>query len=84
MLTYNLLIATPESTLFEADVRAAVFIGADGIFEVLANHAPIIAMIKGGHVKITDVNDQKHSIEVGGGFFEFHENKGVLLANETT
>lgn len=80
MSAYNLLIATPDSILYHADVKAAVFCGVDGYFEVLANHAPLITLIKGGDVRITDANDQKHRIEVGEGFFEFHDNRGVLLA----
>lgn len=79
MSTYNLLIATPDSTLYHADVKAAVFGGVGGFFEVLAHHTPLIAMVKGGHVRITDANGQKCRIEVGEGFFEFHKNKGVLL-----
>lgn len=79
MSTYNLLIATPDSTLYHADVQAAVFLGTDGFFEILANHAPIISLVKGGQVRITDANTQEHTIEVGEGFFEFHKNKGVLL-----
>ena len=81
MPTYNLLIATPESTLFHADVKAAIFHGADGYFEILANHAPLIAMVKKGRVEITQADGEKQRIEVGEGFLEFHENKGMLLVN---
>lgn len=80
MSAYNLLIATPDSILYQADVKTAVFCGVDGFFEVLANHAPLIVMVKEGHVRITDIHDQQQLIEVGEGFFEFHDNKGVLLA----
>jgi F-type H+-transporting ATPase subunit epsilon len=81
MLAYNLLIATSESTLFHADVKTAVFLGADGYFEILANHAPLIALVKKGHVKVTNADGQEQRIEIGEGFLEFHENQGVLLAD---
>lgn len=81
MLTYNLFIATPESTLFHADVKAAIFHGVDGYFEILANHAPLITLVKKGHIKITHADGQMHHIEVGEGFLEFHKNQAVLLAN---
>ncbi len=80
MPVYNLLIATPESMLFHADVKAAVFRGADGDFEILANHAPLIALVKEGYVEITQADGQRHRIQVGEGFLEFHQNQGVLLA----
>ena len=82
MPTYNLLIATSDKTLFHADVTAAIFVGTQGVFEVLAHHAPIIAMVKNGSVKITDAHGHEHKIEVGEGFFEFHSNKGVLVADQ--
>lgn len=81
MPTYNLLIATPESTLFHADVKAAIFQGADGYFEILTNHAPLVTMVKKGQVRITGADDKHYRIDTGEGFFEFHENQGVLLAD---
>lgn len=81
MLAYNLTIATPDTILYEADVQSATFLGVDGLFEILANHTPLIAMTKKGRVEITDANGQKNSIDVGGGFFEFHKNKGILLTH---
>jgi F-type H+-transporting ATPase subunit epsilon len=79
MSTYNLLIATPDAVLYDAEVKSAVFSGVDGFFEVLANHAPLIAMIKHGRVDIVDAGGGKSSVDVGEGVFEFHKNKGILL-----
>ena len=79
MQLFNLLIATPETTLYHADAKMALFPGADGLFEILGQHAPLIAMVKAGTVKITDANGVQQSIPIQEGFFEFHQNKGVLL-----
>lgn len=79
MQLFNLLIATPEATLFHANVKMAIFPGADGIFEILPQHAPLMAMVKAGTVEITDSTGTKHSISIREGFFEFHQNSGVLL-----
>ncbi|MBA3958468.1 MAG: F0F1 ATP synthase subunit epsilon [Parachlamydiaceae bacterium] len=70
MQTFNLLIATPEKTLFEGDVLSAIFPGSEGQFEILPNHAPIIASLKKGIVSITDSNNENHSIPIPGGFVE--------------
>lgn len=79
MLTYNLLILTHNSTLYHADVKSAIFYGVEGYFEILANHAPLIAMIKPSDVKITETDGQNRIIKVSGGFFEFNKNQATLL-----
>lgn len=80
MQTFNLLIATPETTVFHDDIVAAIFPGTEGRFEILAHHAPIIAMVKTGYVEITDKQRKKHRISIQEGFFEFVHMKGTLLS----
>lgn len=79
MQTFNLSIVTPDSTLFEGEVVAAILPGVEGFFEILANHAPIIAMVKNGTIQITDQDEKNSEIEIEEGFFEFSHNKGILL-----
>lgn len=80
MQTFNLLITTPEATLFHDDILAAILPGTEGRFEILAHHAPIIAMVKVGYVEITDIKKKKHRISIQEGFFEFYHQKGMLLS----
>ena len=79
MPTFHLLITSPEKNLFNESVVSATFLGADGYFEILANHAALIAVIKSGTVEITDKEQEKHFIEIQGGFLEFLHNKATLL-----
>jgi F-type H+-transporting ATPase subunit epsilon len=79
MQTFKLAIITPDSTLFDAEVIAVILPGTEGSFEILSNHAPIVAMVKSGNVEITDTNKEKIHVAVPGGFFEFQKNVGVLL-----
>ena len=51
----HLEIITPEAKLFIGDANAVQLPGNDGIFQVLNNHAPIIAALKEGVVKV-DLN----------------------------
>jgi F-type H+-transporting ATPase subunit epsilon len=80
MSMFNLLIITPESTLYQNDILAAIFPGTDGFFEILANHAAMITRIKKGIIIITDKNKQKQQVVIEEGFFEFYQNTGVLLS----
>ncbi len=48
----HLEIITPEAKLFSGEANAVQLPGNDGIFQVLNNHAPIIAALKEGIVKV--------------------------------
>ena len=76
---FKLRILTPDETLFQGEVVSVTLQGTEGSFEVLANHAPIIAAIKPGIVVIGEGTKQKREINFPGGFFEFHHNLGTLL-----
>ena len=45
-------IVTPEATLFKGDVDSVAVPGVLGEFEMLKDHAPIVSLLKAGHVKI--------------------------------
>ena len=47
-------IITPDKKVFSGDVEEVKLPGADGSFGILNNHAPIIATLKKGTVKVTD------------------------------
>lgn len=79
MTLFKLTVMTPEATLFDGTVFSAVFPGYDGFFEILSQHAPIVAMVKKGTIEIVDGQKIPHSIKVEEGFFEFYHNKGVLV-----
>ncbi len=44
-------ILTPEKKIFEGDVTIVTFPGADGSFQVMDNHAPLISLLKEGTVE---------------------------------
>ncbi|MCE3280586.1 MAG: synthase subunit epsilon [Bacteroidetes bacterium] len=73
-------IITPEKKVFAGDVEAVKLPGADGSFGILNNHAPIIATLKKGTVKITDNSKKVESFEINGGVVEVMNNKIIVLA----
>jgi len=44
-------ILTPEKKVFEGEVNSAIFPGADGSFQVLNNHAPLVSLLKDGAIE---------------------------------
>lgn len=73
-------IITPDKKLFSGDVKAVKLPGADGSFGVLNNHAPVIASLKKGTVKVTEQNSSVQNFEINGGVVEVLKNKMVILA----
>ncbi len=73
-------IISPETTIFSGEVRRAKFPGKDGSFEVLNNHAPIVAVLKKGKIRLIDLQNQTTFYEVNGGVVEMQKNKIIVLA----
>jgi F-type H+-transporting ATPase subunit epsilon len=73
-------ILTPEKKVFEGDVTIATFPGADGSFQVMDNHAPLISLLKEGTVEYKSKEASK-SMVITGGVVEVLKNKIVLLAD---
>ena len=53
--------------------------GSMGSFEVLQNHAPLIARIDKGKIKIIDEGRNKFYLDVNPGIVEVKDNKIVIL-----
>lgn len=73
-------IMTPGKKVYSGDVEAVKLPGADGSFGILNNHAPIIASLKKGVVKITEKNNKVENFEINGGVVEVQNNKIIVLA----
>ncbi|MEI6122494.1 MAG: F0F1 ATP synthase subunit epsilon [Bacteroidota bacterium] len=73
-------IISPETTIFSGEVRRAKFPGKDGSFEVLNNHAPIVAVLKKGKIRLIDMQNQTTYYDVNGGVVEMQKNKIIVLA----
>ena len=73
-------IITPDKKVYSGEVEAVKLPGADGSFGILNNHAPIIATLKKGIVKVTDAKKQVENFEINGGVVEVLHNKVVVLA----
>jgi F-type H+-transporting ATPase subunit epsilon len=76
----HLEIVTPDKKLFSGEVKSVKLPGTDGSFGVLNNHAPIIASLKKGTVKVTEQNQAVQNFEIKGGVVEVLNNKMIVLA----
>jgi len=76
----NLEIITPDKTVFTGEVDLVQLPGIDGLFEILNNHAPMIAALGKGRIKIMDAEKKLQYFEIKGGMLEVLENKVLVLA----
>ncbi len=76
-------ILTPEKKVFEGEVSIVTFPGADGMFQVMDNHAPLISLLKEG---VVEYKGKEGTINLGikGGMVEVVKNKVILLATGLT
>ena len=73
-------ILTPEKKVFEGNVNIATFPGADGSFQVMDHHAPLISLLEEGVVEYKS-KEATQQIRISGGVVEVLKNKVVLLAD---
>jgi F-type H+-transporting ATPase subunit epsilon len=74
-------ILTPEKKLYSGDVYGVQLPGVDGLFEILENHAAIVAALKAGNVKVIKNKSMTDTTlyTIQGGFVEMLHNKATVL-----
>jgi F-type H+-transporting ATPase subunit epsilon len=75
----HLKVISPDEFIYEGNVVLVQFPGTMGSFEVLHNHAPLIARIDKGRLKIIDEERNKFYLDVNSGIVEVRNNNIVLL-----
>ncbi|NLL28007.1 MAG: ATP synthase F1 subunit epsilon [Bacteroidales bacterium] len=73
-------VISPSKQLFSAEIEMAQFPGVNGSFQVLKNHAPIIALISAGNIRVRKNDGKEEDIAVKGGVVEVQNNKILVLA----
>jgi F-type H+-transporting ATPase subunit epsilon len=87
-------IVTPEGSLFSGEVDSIVVPGVNGAFEMLNNHAPIVAILqkgviamKGNNISIDErvndrfqINQNEVTLAINSGTVEMKNNKVIVLA----
>ena len=76
----KLEIVTPDKKLYDGEAKSITVPGSEGSLGILDNHAPMIASLKKGTVKITDAASQVQKFEIKGGVVEVLKNKVIVLA----
>ena len=80
-MTMKIEIIKPDKRLYNGDTDLVQLPGIDGLFEILNNHAPMIAALGAGKIKIRELNGKLSYFEIKGGVLEVLNNKILVLAD---
>jgi F-type H+-transporting ATPase subunit epsilon len=79
--TFSLSVVTPEGAVFEGEAERIVVPGAAGEIGVLARHAPLVAMLRAGEIRIRS-GDQWQSFAAGPGYFKVQRDRAIVLVDD--
>ena len=80
----QLEILTPEHRVYSGNVYGIQLPGIEGSFEILDKHAPMIATLGKGKMKILKEKNQSELYEITSGFVEVLNNKATVLIEGAT
>ncbi|MEO1041301.1 MAG: ATP synthase F1 subunit epsilon [Pseudomonadota bacterium] len=81
MSQFAFSLVSPERELFSGDVDAVVVPGTEGIFEVRAAHAPLMATLSPGMIEVHSGGSVQKTY-VRGGFADVSQNGLTVLAEK--
>jgi F-type H+-transporting ATPase subunit epsilon len=79
MATFHFELTSPERLVYSGEVEHVVVPGSEGEFGVLAEHAPLIAMLRPGILTILGPNEKRFVVR--GGFAEVNPKGLTVLAD---
>ena len=77
----KLEITSPDKQIFHGEATLVQLPGSDGLFEILHNHAPMIAALGQGKIKMQDEKGKLQFFEIKGGVCEVKDNVIMVLAD---
>jgi len=79
--TFDLSLVTPEGAAYEGEAEMLIVPGVSGEVGVLARHAPLVAMLKAGEIRIkADGNWQ--AFAAGPGYFKVQQDRALVLVDD--
>jgi F-type H+-transporting ATPase subunit epsilon len=79
--TFDLSLVTPEGAAFEGEAEMLIVPGAAGEIGVLARHAPLVAMLKAGEIRVKS-DGQWQAFAAGPGYFKVQQDRALVLVDD--
>lgn len=82
MNTYNLIISTPDGSVFDGEATVLIVRGTEGELAVMAGHIPFITAVKPGECKLVLPDESEKTATIGGGILTVQNDKTTLLCSD--
>ncbi|MGH3026918.1 MAG: ATP synthase F1 subunit epsilon [Gaiellaceae bacterium] len=79
--TFDLSLVTPEGAAFEGEAEMLIVPGAAGEIGVLARHAPLVAMLKAGEIRVK-AGGEWQAFAAGPGYFKVQQDRALVLVDD--
>jgi len=80
--SFSVSLVTPEGAAFEGEAKLLIVPGAAGEIGVLARHAPLIATLKAGSVRVHVSETDVQEFATGPGFFKVEQDRAIALVDD--
>jgi F-type H+-transporting ATPase subunit epsilon len=75
-------VVTPDATIFSGEVESVIATAPDGELGVLPMHAPLVAQLGSGQLRLKRVGtDTPLVYETSGGYLQVAEDKALVLTD---
>jgi F-type H+-transporting ATPase subunit epsilon len=79
---YPVELVTPEGVTFSGDAEILIVPGAAGDLGILANHAPLVSLLRSGETRLTDADGNVRRFATDDGYVQVRQNHAVVLVGE--
>ena len=79
--TFSLSVVTPEGAAYEGEAERLVVPGDAGEIGVLARHAPLVAMLRAGEIRIKSGGEWQ-SVAAGPGYVKVQRDRAIVLVDD--
>ncbi len=76
-----LKVISPEKVIYQGEVSLVQMPGKMGSFEILKNHAPLVALLDAGRIKIIDASRNTILLDTSPGVVHVRDNQ-IIIATE--
>ena len=79
--TFDLSLVTPDGAAYEGEAEMLIVPGASGEIGVLARHAPLVAMLKAGEIRVKAAGEWQ-AFAAGPGYFKVQQDRALVLVDD--
>ncbi len=79
--TFDLSLVTPEGAAYEGEAEMLVVPGAAGEIGVLPRHAPLVAMLRAGEIRVR-TRGEWQAFAAGPGYFTIKQDRAIVLVDD--